>query len=206
MSGIKFTVVVHEPRDVKGKITFATSMRLSLTGNTYYPVANPPLTVFDGHIKSASDSEAATKTTPPTNTVTERDGFIITMDGDIETYRLACQGLVNAATSEILAHQIAESFNMELKTFHPQGKREDELLDSPLPLTVVYKMKGTGPHEVETSPDNGVTIISLGATRRGEKQISGLTLKQTMYYRNRQVLTHDQYSAWTGWLPFTPTK
>src|ERR1035437_5756318 len=205
MLGQKFIVVVHEPRDVDGKITFAKSIELSLTGNTYYPLANPPLTVFDGHIKAAGDSEAATKTTPPTNTVKQRDGFILTMEGDTEMYRLACQGLVNAAPNEIVAHEIAESFNMELKTFNPGGKREDELLDGPLPLTVRYKMKGTGPHEIETSPDNGATIVPLGGTRKGEKVIGGLTLKQTMYYRNRQILTHDQYSTWSAWLPFTPT-
>jgi len=206
MADQKFTVVGHEPRDVDGKITFARSICLSLGTNTFYPVASPTLIIFLGNINAAAESEAATKTTPPTNTVTQRDGFVFTMDGNIETCRLACQGLVNAAPNETVANEIAESFHMELKTFNPGGKREDELLESPLPLTVIYKMKGTGPHEVETSPDNGVTIIPLGGIRRGEKVISGLTLKQTMYYRNRQILTHDQYSTWTPWLPFTPTR
>jgi hypothetical protein len=202
----KLIVVVHEPKDIDGKILFAKAMRISLTGNIYYRTANPPLTVFDTDIQAAFDSEAGTKTTPPENTVKQRDGFVGTMDGDIESYRLACQSLVNAATSEILAGQIADSFHMELKSFHSHGDRQDELLPGDLPNSMLYRMKGTGPHEVETSPDNGATIIPLGGTRKGEKQIEGLILKQTMYYRNRQILTHDKYSAWTNWLPFTPTK
>src|SRR5665213_985756 len=128
------------------------------------------------------------------------------MDGDIESYRLACQGLVNAAETELLANEIAESFDMELKTHTNPGKREDELLPGDEPNSVLYRMKGTGPHEVETSPDNGLTIIVLHSTRKGEKLIGGLTLKLTMWYRNRQILTHDNYSDWTNWLPFTPTK
>ncbi len=204
MAEQKFIVVVHQPKAVDSKITHTKSISKSLEGNTFYPVATPTLTVYDGHINAASGSQAATQTKPPTNTIAQRDGFVITMDADTETYRLACQGLVNAAPTSTLAHQIADSFNMELKTFHPQGKRQDELLDGPLPLTVRYKMKGTGPHEVQTSPDNGVTIVPLGGTKKGEKVIDGLALLKTMYYRNRQILSHDGYGLWSPWLPYTP--
>ena len=206
MSASKYEVVVHEPRDVPGKIIKGKSIFQSLTGNTYYPVADPPLLEFEEDIKNALDSEAGTKTKPPKNTIKERDGFVGKMDKDIESYRLACQSLVNDPANAEVVEQIAESFDMELKTHTARGERKDEILDGKTPNSVFYRMKGTGPHEVEMSLDGGKTIIPLSSTRKGEKDIGGLTLLVTISLRNRQVLAHDKYSDWTNWLPFTPTK
>src|ERR1019366_9959361 len=97
MSAPKYELVVHEPKDVAGKVIKARSIKLALTDNTYYGAPSPTLIIFDGHITDVTNFEAATKTTPPTKTVTERDGVVDIMDGDIESYRIAGQILVNAA-------------------------------------------------------------------------------------------------------------
>ena len=206
MSAPKYEAVVHEPRDVPGKVIKAKSIKLALTGNIYYATPNPPLITFDMHITDVSNYEAATKTTPPTKTITERDGVLEVMDGNIESYRLACQALVNAAPNHTVANQIAESFDMELKTHTSKGPRQDELLDGPEPNSVLYRMKGTGPHQIQKSIDNGVTILPIDPSSKGEKVIDGLTLLVKMWYRNRQILPHDKFGDWTDWKPFTPTK
>ncbi len=205
MSTPKYELVVHEPKDVPGKVIKARSIKLALTGNIYYSPPVPTLIVFDGHITDVINFEAATKTTPPTKTVTQRDGAVDLMDGDIEAYRLAGQALVNAAPNHTVANEIAESFDMELKTFHSHGVRQDELLDGPEPASVLYRMKGTGPHQIQTSPDHGTTIVAVDPSGKGEKVIKGLTLLVNMWYRNRQILG-DHYGDWTDWKPFAPTK
>ncbi len=206
MSTPKYELVVHEPRDVAGKVIKAKSIKLALTGNIYYGSPSPSLSTFDGHINDVTNFEAATKTTPPTKTVTERNGVVDVMDGNIETYRLACQGLVNAAPNHTVANQIAESFDMELKTFHSHGERQDEILDGPEPNSVLYRMKGAGPHQVQMSLNGGTTILPVDPSSKGEKVIGGLTLRVEISLRNRQILTHDHFGDWTNWKPFTPTK
>ena len=206
MSLPKYELVVHEPRDVAGKVIKAKSIKLALTGNIYYGSPSPLLSTFDLHITDVSDFEAATKTTPPTKTVTERDGVVNVMDGDIEAYRLAGQALVNAAPNHTVANQIAESFDMELKTHTAHGPRQDELLDGPEPNSVLYRMKGTGAHQIQMSADRGTTILPVDPSSKGEKVIKGLTLLQNMWYRNRQILPHDKFGDWTDWKPFAPTK
>ena len=202
----KYELVVHEPKDVAGKVIKAKSIKLSLTGNTYYGAPSPSLTIFDGHITDVTNFEAATKTTPPTKTVTQRDGVVNIMDGDIESYRIAGQILVNAAPNHTVANEIAESFDMELKTHTSKGPRQDELLDGPEPNSVLYRMRGTGPHQIQTSADKGTTILPVDPSSKGEKVIKGLTLLVNMWYRNRQILPGDHYSDWTDWKPFAPRK
>ncbi len=206
MSAPKYELVVHEPKDVPGKVIKARSIKLALTGNIYYSPPFPTLANFDLHITDVTNFEAGTKTTPPTKTVTERDGAVDIMDRDIEAYRIAGQILVNAAPNHTLANQIAESFDMELKTHTSQGPRQDELLDGPEPHSVLYRMKGTGPHQIQTSPDHGTTIVAVDPSSKGEKVIKGLTLLVNMWYRNRQILPHDLFGDWTDWKPFAPTK
>ena len=206
MSAPKYELVVHEPKDVPGKVIKARSIKLALTGNSYYSPPIPTLSTFDGHITDVTNFEAATKTTPPTKTVTERDGVVDIMDRDIEAYPIAGQILVNAAPNHTVANQIAESFDMELKTHTSKGPRQDELLDGPEPNSVLYRMKGTGPHQIQTSADHGTTILPVDPSSKGEKVIKGLTLLQNMWYRNRQILPHDKFGDWTDWKPFAPTK
>jgi hypothetical protein len=206
MSAPKYELVVHEPKDVLGKVGKARSIKLALTGNTYYGTPSPTIIIFDGHITDVINFEAATKTTPPTKTVTDRNGAVDIMDGDIESYRLAGQALVNAAPNHTVANQIAESFDMELKTHTSKGPRQDELLDGPVPNSVLYRMKGTGPHQIQTSADHGVTTLPVDPSGKGEKVITGLTLLVNMWYRNRQILPGDTFSDWTDWKPFAPTK
>src|SRR2546423_1260580 len=136
----KFTVVVHEPKDVPGKIVKGNSISRALSGNAFYPLPSPTLLVYNANVKNVSDSQAGLGQTPPTYTTDQRDGFVATMDGNIETYRLACQGLLNAAANETVAEQIAESFDMELKLHTGRGPRQDEILDGPIPNSVRYQM------------------------------------------------------------------
>jgi hypothetical protein len=134
----KFTVVVHEPKDVPGKLVKANSVSRAVGTSTFYLTPSPTVIVFNTNIKNASDAEAGLGQTPPTFTTDQRDAFIVIVDANIESYRLACQVLVNAAPNETVAEQIAESFDMELKIHTGRGPRQDEILDGPIPNSARY--------------------------------------------------------------------
>ena len=198
----KYEVVVHMPTQVADKIVAASGIKNSVSTSSFYGTPSPTILVFGSHIKAATDAEAGTQTTPPTVTVNDRDGAVNTMLADIESYRIDCQKLVNVAADEITANAIAQSFNMELKTHTARGKREDEILDGPLPGSALYRMKGTGPHQIEISWDNGVTSSAVDPSGKGEKVINNLDLNKNFWLRNRQILPKDQFSDWTDWKKF----
>ena len=199
----KFEVVVHVAEPIADKIVQANSIKTSVSSNLYYGTPDPTVLVFGNHIQAATDGEAGTKTNPPTVTINARDGFVNKMEADIESYRLDCQKLVNVAPDETVANAIAQSFNMELKTHSARGKREDEILDGPLPGSALYRMKGTGPHQSQISWDNGDTFKDNDPSNKGEKVLSGLELNKFFWLRNRQILPKDQYSEWTDWKKYS---
>ena len=206
VTGPKFEVLVHVPESVSDKIVQANTIKTSVTGNTYYGVPNPAVLIFGNHIQAAADGEAGTKTTPPTVTTNNRDGFVNKMEADIESYRLDCQKLVNVAPDETTANAIAQSFSMELKTHSAHGPRQDEILDGPLPGSALYRMKGTGPHQIQISWDKGDTNKDIDPSRKGEKVITALDVNTFFWLRNRQILPKDQYSEWTDWKKFAINK
>ena len=108
----------------------------------------------------------------------------------------------NATNSETSATAIAQSFEMELKTHTSRGPRQDEILDGPLPGSVIYRMKGTGPHQIQISWDNGTTSKDIDPSAKGYKTIEGLDVNKFFWLRNRQILPKDQYSDWTDWKKF----
>ncbi len=105
----------------------------------------------------------------------------------------------NATNSETSATAIAQSFEMELKTHTSRGPRQDEILDGTLPGSVIYRMLGTGPHQIQISYDMGATYKDVDPSRTGEKVIEGLDVNKFFWLRNRQILAKDQYSEWTDW-------
>jgi hypothetical protein len=202
----KYEVVVHVPKAVADKIVQANVIKSGVTGNTYYGTPSPPILTFGNDIDAATLAEAGTKTNPPTVTVNTRDGKVNKMEDDIESYRLDCQKLVNVAPNETTANAIAQSFNMELKTHTAHGPRQDAILDGPLPNSVLYRMKGTGPHQSQISWDNGVTTADNNPSTKGEIVINGLEVNKDFWLRNRQVLTKNQFSDWTDWKKFSIRK
>ncbi len=198
----KYEVVVHMPDAVADKIVTSNGIKESVTDNSFYGTPSPTVLAFGIDIQAATDAEAGTKTNPPTVTVNNRDGKVNKMLDDIESYRLDCQKLVNVAPDETTANAIAQSFNMELKTHTSRGPRQDEILEGPLPNSVLYRMKGTGPHQIQLSWDNGVTTEGLDPSGKGEKVINGLDVNKNFWLRNRQILPKDQYSDWTDWKKF----
>jgi hypothetical protein len=54
------------------------------------------------------------------------------------------------------------------------------------------------------SMDGGTTSTNLDSTRTGKMIIPGLTIEVKIWLRNRQVLTHDAYGAWSDWKTFIP--
>jgi len=199
----KYEVVVQMPTSVPKKMIKAESIKTSLTDNEYYDTPNPTIIVFGNHIKAATDAQAATKTTPPTVTVNFRDGKVNKVLEDIESYRLDCQKLVNLAPDENTAKAIAESFDMKLKTHTSGGPRQDKILEGPLPGSALYRMEGTGPHQIQISWDNGETKKDIDPSGTGEKVITSLVLNTDFWLRNRQVLRKGLYSDWTGWKKFS---
>ncbi len=203
----KYEVVVHEPRDVTGKIAKANSIKAAIGTSTWIGTPSPPIVDFASHIKDATDYEAATKTNPPTKTTAQRDGKVDIMDDDIESYRLKAQALVNDPANADHAEEIVDSFDMELKTHTSAGPRQDELLDGPFPNSCLYRMKGTGPHQIQMSMDAaGSTPLPVDPSKAGKKVIRNLTLKVDVWFRNRQIIGEDLYSDWTDWKKFTPRK
>ncbi len=202
----KFEVAVHMPDDVPNQVVKCTSIKNAISTNGYYPTPVPTAAIFKVNIENASDAEAATKTNPPTVTFAFRDEKVNTMLTNVESYRLACQALVNAAQTETLAQQIAVSFDMELKTHTAHGPRQDEILAGPVPSSALYRMYGTGPHQLEISFDNGVTSKQLDPTGKGEAVIPELPLNTFFWLRNRQILTNGKYSDWTSWKKFSINK
>ncbi len=198
----KFEVVVHMPDAVADKIVKAIAIKDSVDGNTFYSTPSPTVATFNTDIQAATDAEAGTKTIPPTVTPNNRDVAVNKMLADVESYRLDCQKLVNATTNETTATAIAESFDMELKTHTARGPRQDEILDGPLPGSVIYRMKGTGPHQIQISWDNGTTSKDIDPSTKGYKTIEGLDVNKFFWLRNRQILPKDQYSDWTDWKKF----
>ncbi len=198
----KFEVVVNMPDAVADKIVKAIAIKNGVTGNTYYGTPSPTVANFNTDIQAASDAEAGTKTIPPTITTNNRDAAVNKMEADIESYRLDCQKLVNATTSETTATAIAESFEMELKSHTAHGPRQDEILDGPLPGSVLYRMLGAGPHQIQISYDMGATYKDVDPSRTGEKVIEGLDLNKFFWLRNRQILPKNLYSDWTDWKKF----
>ena len=204
MDAPKYIVVVHEPDDVAAKIITASSIRKAVSTSIYYLIPSPTLVVFDGDIKNVTDSEAGSKTVPPTFTIGQRDVFVGKMDKDIESYRLDCQKLVNLAPDEATADLIATSFDMELKPHNGGLPRQDEVLDGPIPNSALYRMKGTGPHQIQISFDAGTTFQDIAASRTGKSIITDLTLKVDIWLRNRQLLAHAAVAVWGTWTKFTP--
>ena len=202
----KYEVVVHVPKSVPDKIVQANVIKRSVDSSPFYGTPSPTVLDFGNHITAATGAQAGTKTNPPTVTVNNRDGKVKTMEDDIDSYRIACQKLVNVAPDETIANAIAQSFGMELKTHTSGGPRQDEILDGPLPGSALYRMKGTGPHQIQISWDNGATFTNNDPSGKGEKVINGLVLNKDFWLRNRQILRKDQYGDWTDWKKFSIRK
>ena len=199
----KFEVVVKMPEDVPNQIVKSNTIKAGVSSSTFYPTLDPTVTVFTNHIKAATDAEAGTKTKPPTVTIANRDTAVNTMLEDVEAYRLACQGLVDEATDEANALAIAQSFAMELKAITSRGVRQDEIKQGTEAGSVIYYMKGEGPHMLQISYDAGETHVDLTPTGTGKTTLTGLAANKNFWLRNRQILTKGQYSEWTDWKKFS---
>ncbi len=199
----KFEVVVKMPEDVPNQIVKANTIKAGVGSSTFYPTPDPTTTVFGNHIKAATDAEAGTKSKPPTVTIANRDTAVNTMLLDVEAYRLACQGLVDEATDEANAQAIAQSFGMELKVNATHGVRLDKIEQGTEAGTVIYSMKGEGPHMLQISYDAGATHEVLDPTRSGKTTLTGLPANKNFWLRNRQILTKGRYSEWTDWKKFS---
>jgi len=195
----KFEVVVKMPDDVPNQIVKANTIKAGVNTSTYYPTPVPTITVYTNHIKGATDAEAGTKTTPPTVTIADRDTAVNTMLADVESYRLACQALVDEATDEANALAIAQSFAMDIKASTSRGVRQDDIKQGTEAGTVIYYMKGEGPHMLQISFDAGVTHTDLTPTGTGKTTLTGLDPNKNFWLRNRQILTKGRYSEWTDW-------
>ena len=199
----KYEVVVKMSKKVPNQIVKANAIKAGVTGNAYYSTPSPTVIVFGNHIKSAADAEAGTTTSPPTVTIADRDSAVNTMMEDIETYRIACQGLVDAAADEASALAIAQSFSMTLKGIASHGVRQDEIKQGTEGGTVIYYMKGEGPHQLQISYDGGDTREGLDPTSSGRTTLTGLVPNKNFWLRNRQILTKGAYSEWTDWKKFS---
>src|SRR4051812_19509647 len=101
----KYIVVVHEPVEIPDACIKAEAIKTGVDTSAYYAATPLEITNFETDIANCRNAEAATKTTPPTMTPADRDGFKRTMDGTIEKYRLIAQGLVNIPANQAVAEQ-----------------------------------------------------------------------------------------------------
>ncbi len=199
----KFEVVVKMPNEVPRQIVKCNAIKAGVSTSTYYPLPNPTITVFNNHIKGAADAEAGTETVPPTVTIDNRDIAVNTMLADVESYRLACQDLVDGAPNEAAARAIAQSFSMELKAITSRGVRQDKIVQGTAGGTAIYYMLGKGPHQLQISYDAGATREGLDPSRSGKTTLTGLIPNKNFWLRNRQMLTKGRYSEWTQWQKYS---
>jgi hypothetical protein len=92
---------------------------------------------------------------------------------------------------------------MELKVNTTRGVRLDKIEQGTEGGTVIYSMKGEGPHMLQISYDAGATHEVLDPTRSGKTTLTGLPPNKNFWLRNRQILTKGQYSEWTDWKKFS---
>ncbi len=202
----KFIVVIKMPVTIPEKITKAGAIGQSLESNSYYPVPSPAISVFKEDIKNALDAQSGTKTKPPTYTIAKRNQYVATMETDIESYRIACQGLVNNAPNENKARKIVQSFTMEFRGKGGNTKQQDKITEGNTPNSALYKMQGRGAHQVQISYDKGATHQDIDPSSSGKTEITNLQLNTNFWLRNRQILPKHKYSEWTDWKLFAISK
>ena len=191
--------VLAFPTNVPAFIKYAETIHDSMKASTVYSASAAHLTTLANDTATLQLYETACKTKPPTKTIADRNGVIVTVKADLRSARSDVQILADANPNNAI--QIITDAGMKVKLESLPGKRKSTAKDSAEQGSVDLEGEGAGPHEFRMSTDNK-TWIPLEASITEKLTVTGLTSGTLYYFQNRQMLAKGVKTAWTDSIEF----
>ncbi|MEI6852552.1 MAG: hypothetical protein WCL06_06895 [Bacteroidota bacterium] len=190
-----YEAVLKLPRANDKLIIYLKGIYDKMHADDRYLGSAAKLALLTDHVTKFDKAEVGYKLKPPSVSKADRDDAknvaIMTAKG----LRSDVQALADADNPN--AKSLITGANMSVKEYKVRPKQKSEVKDTNESGVVIVLGEGEGPHEWMMSTD-GINWTPLTATHTARKKVSGLTAGKTYHFKSRQILPHDEYSAWTN--------
>lgn len=194
--------VLNLPPNVLDLLNVAKAIQKAMTGNANFSSSAAKVTQLLADINALDASQTALGTKPPTTTAAARNILLEVVKNDLRLLRNDVQAAADAKPAS--AEAIILSASMSIKKTSFRNKQQNEAEDGNLVGEVILYAEGEGSHQWQQSPDGGETIIHLDPTSRSTTTVYNLQPGVKVWFRNRQILSNNNYGVWTNWLGFAP--
>jgi len=178
---------------------------IGLNPNNWFPATalSIPLATFNADVKALDDSQTALHTKPPTVTASERNDNKVIVEADQIKLLADVQKIADANPKNAISIIKAAGFSVELA--HTPTKSTGPK-NTGVPGQVVITALEAGHHEWAQLAPDGVTWISLRATKGEKKTVSNLGIGSHITFRSAPIWAEkDGESPWTVYQPITVT-
>jgi hypothetical protein len=190
----KAIAVLNLPGNVDKEIVYMNDIYDKMSADSTYSGSAAKLTQFDLLIKDLYKMQVDFKAKPPTKSKQNRDDAREKAELKAHSLKSDVQELANASPD--VAEAIITGANMSVKIITVRGKQENTYEWGTEPGTLIFYAAGEGAHEWQSSED-GQTWRNDGATGVAKKTYPFELAGKVKYCRNRQILTHGRYGAWS---------
>ncbi|MEP7171286.1 MAG: hypothetical protein ABI855_18100 [Bacteroidota bacterium] len=180
--------VLDFPKDIDDFITYANSIHNSMKNSSNFTSLAAKLATMLINIGSLQTIETATKTKPPTKTVSDRNGALVIVQNNLRELRGDVQTIANADIPN--AEAIIISAGMKVKKQGAINKQDFTVKNGEISGTMELTAKGIetrGAHDWGRSND-GTNWVSLTPTLAATTLDTGLTRGAMVEYRHREIL------------------
>ena len=192
--------VLKMPSKIGDQIIRVTDIKGKLTNNTYFPTGwvagTLTQTQFNSDVQAFLDAETAVNAKEP-GAVGQRDQAFTTLKEDLGEVMAMVQSKAKANPTN--ANAIINGAGFFVRTNTGGKKRHNEAYNTQIPGTVILTSDTPGPHEWEMSKDM-VNITKLPSTTGGKTKVTGLTVNDSLYFRNKKTDTKKKTYNYCAWI------
>ena len=187
----RIIAVLKPSKKINDYVNNAKAVYQSMNGNAYFPAISLsiPLATFLADVTTLATLETNLTATPPTATKAQRDAAKKVVDKDQRTLLSDVQKI--ADNNPAKAEDIITSANFAVKGASTHTKFVGAK-NTKTSGTVTLHAPEAGAHEWAQLEPDGVTWITLRATKGGKKTVSGLTPSKSYVFRSAPVTSDKE--------------
>lgn len=173
--------------------------------NNWFPATalSIPISTFNADVTALDNNQTALHTKPPTVTAAERNDTKVIVEADQVKLLADVQKIADANPKNAISIIKAAGFSVELA--HTPSKNTGPK-NTTVHGQVIITATEPGPHEWAQLAPDGVTWISLRATKGEKRTVSNLGIGSHITFRSAPVWAEkDGESPWTVYQPITIT-
>jgi len=195
-------VTLKWPTKIEAKIAKPKDIQNKLTGNANFSVPYPTnitsLVQLGTDIASVDAAQLKVKAGIK-GSVQDRNAKIKIVKRDLESIKTMVQ--IKADSDPANAESMVTGTGFDYKKISNRQKQQNSVKRTDVSGTYVLLAEGRGEHEWQITSDK-INITTLPATSTAHTSVSGLTVKQTYFQRNRKVGKNGEVFDWSSWIEF----